>query len=309
MIQVAQEQINNHLDALVSDFLEQTINAILAPRPTRSDCQTWPSATMRLHHFIEQLPSLYEGWNTPQVRPNDSRFAQLLQSVRGMTTPSVLHLLNSAVGYLEGDEVYCEVGTFQGATLLGALLGNPRCNAYAADNFSEFDPQGANYRQLLANLQRFQLQGQVCFANQDFEEFLAGLRRSAVRIGVYFYDASHDFRSQLLGLLLAVPLLADRALLIVDDSNFSAVKQATWDFLELQPECRLLLDLPTPGNEHPSFWNGLMVLGWERGIHNGYGFNLFRRMRQQALLDSLDVLQQVNLHTDGGTVRGTPVLG
>jgi hypothetical protein len=158
---------------------------------------------------------------------------------------------------------------------------------------------------LQTNLSAFAVQGQVRFANQDFEDFLVGLREAGVKVGVYLYDGSHDYRSQLLG-LLAVPLLAGRALLVIDDSNWAGVRQATWDFLALRPEARLLLDVRTPGNCHPSFWNGLLVLGWQAGSHNGYGRDAFRRAREPALLESLYALQYVNLKAEGGVIRMLP---
>jgi hypothetical protein len=51
-------------------------------------------------------------------------------------------LTNFAVGCLENDEVYAEVGCYHGATLIGALLNQPTAKALAADNFSEFDLGG-----------------------------------------------------------------------------------------------------------------------------------------------------------------------
>jgi protein O-GlcNAc transferase len=73
------------------------------------------------------------------------------------------------------------------------------------------------------------------------------------RIGLYFCDGPQDYRSQLVGLLLAEPFLADRAIIVVDDQNFVAVKQATWDFLVVRTQASVLFELPTPGNCHPSF--------------------------------------------------------
>jgi hypothetical protein len=252
-----------------------------------------------VQRFVREVPGLFRDWGKPSARAVSDRFAQVLQRVRGMTTPGVLQLLNHAVGCLEAGEAYVEVGCFQGATLIGALLGHSQCPAYAADNFSEFDPRGENERALRGNLEAFGLSRQVHFRRQHFEPFLRELGQAGVRAGVYLYDGAHDYRSQLLGLLLAVPLLAPRALLVVDDSNFPAVKQATWDFLAIRPECRLLLELPTPGNGDPTFWNGLYVLGWEAGSDNGYDAALLGARRQQALLTSLDVLQEVNPLRDG----------
>jgi hypothetical protein len=242
---------------------------------------------MDYQRFLEHLPYLYEGWGTAAVRPRSPRFGHVLERVAGMTTANVLQLLNGAVGCLEEGEVYGEVGCFQGATLIGALLHHPRAAAVAADNFSAFDPQGRNEGLLRQHLAAFGLAERVRFHAQDFEDFLMGLRDEGIRLGVYLYDGAHDYRSQLMGLLLAVPLLAERALLVVDDRNGAAVQQATWDFLAARPECRLLLDLPTAGPGPPTFWNGLSVLGWDARQDHGYGVAAFRRARQPAVLESI----------------------
>lgn len=249
--------------------------------------------------FSEQLPGLYVDWGSRSVRTRSERFARVLEAVRGMTSANVLQLLNLAVGCLEGEEVYCEVGCFQGATLIGALLDHPGRRAVAVDNFSEFDPYGQNHAVLLRNLFAFGLQDRVRFANDDFEGFLHDLRGGGLRVGAYFYDGAHDYRSQLLGLLLAAPILADRAVLVVDDSNCPAVRQATWDFLAARPEGRLLFDLPTPGNCDPTFWNGVSVLGWDAGGAHRYDRSTFAGARQPALLESLSTLQLVHVKAEG----------
>jgi hypothetical protein len=218
---------------------------------------------MNYRQFFRQLPDCYVEWGKPSVQPKTERFQQLLEQVPGMTSANVLQLLNWAVACLEPGEVYCEVGSFQGATLVGALLEHPEAKALAVDNFSEFDPDGQNYARLQHNLARFGLEQQVAFQRCAFEDFFRDQRRAPPTLGVYFYDGAHDYRSQLLGLLLAKPFLAAQALVVVDDSNCPAVWQANRDFIATQPECRQVLALPTPGNGHPSFWNGLEVLVWD----------------------------------------------
>jgi hypothetical protein len=71
--------------------------------------------------FAQHLPALYEGWGRPSARPRSGQFETVLARVRGMTSPGVLELLNFAVGCLEGEEAYAEVGCFQGATLVDLL--------------------------------------------------------------------------------------------------------------------------------------------------------------------------------------------
>jgi hypothetical protein len=253
--------------------------------------------------FLERLPSLYQDWGQTSARPQSSRFQEVLVRVRGMTSPGVLQLLNSAVALLEEGEGYCEVGCFQGATLIGALLGSPERPAWAADNFSQFDPQGLNRAALLKNLLEFGVRDQVLFHDSDAEDFLTHLGGSGANVGVYFYDGSHDYRAQLLCLLLAVPALARRALIVVDDTNGPAPRQATFDFLAVRPEAQLLLDLPTPGNGHPSFWNGLLVLAWDVERRPGTDRDVLRQGRQPALLESLRALQFVHLKEERGVVH------
>ena len=250
---------------------------------------------MDYQKFIQQLPELYENWEKISVSPKSHRFAQVLQQVKGMTTANVMQLLNFAVDCMEPDEIYCEVGCFQGSTLIGALLDHPHKMAYAVDNFSEFDASGENQDKLIENLKKFNLKEQVYFCNQNFEEFFFELRtiQPSDKIGVYFYDGAHDYRSQLLGLLLVKDFLADKALIIVDDSNCPAVKQANWDFMETHPQCHLLLDIQTAQNGHYTFWNGLQVLSWDinRDLNN-YDWSTFEQFRQPLIIEAI-----YNLHS------------
>jgi hypothetical protein len=72
---------------------------------------------MNYQKFIQQLPDLYENWGQVSVAPKSHRFDQALQQVKGMTTANVMQLLNFALDCMEPDEIYCEVGCFQGSTL------------------------------------------------------------------------------------------------------------------------------------------------------------------------------------------------
>jgi protein O-GlcNAc transferase len=59
------------------------------------------------------------------------------------------------------------------------------------------------------------------------------------------------------------PWLADRALLIVDDTDWEQVERATRDYLEQQPKARLLVWIPGKDNGYPHWWEGVKVLAWE----------------------------------------------
>ena len=196
-------------------------------------------------------------------------------------------------GGLEGDEIYCEVGTYLGSTLIGALWNHPQVTGWAVDNFAEYNPGGHNFGQLIQHLEHFDLGDQVCFFDQDFEAFFADFRTLSEPppIGVYFYDGAHDYRSTLMGLLLATPFLADEALIILDDYNWESVQQAAWDFLSLYPQGRSLLEVHTPIARYPSFWNGIQVIGWKRHNPQPHSFEQIQAKRQTSLIQDLYNLQ------------------
>ncbi|MEG4007150.1 tetratricopeptide repeat protein [Microcoleus sp. Pol11C1] len=226
---------------------------------------------MDVQKFLNHLPNYYNNWNLPSVQPKSLRFRELLEQVEGMTTPNIMQFLNWAVDCMEPGEVYCEIGCLRGASLIGALLDHPDCMAYAIDNFSEFDESGQNLEKLTNNLSEFNLEDQVFFCNQDFEEFFGELQQVGLdeKIGVYFYDASYNYRSQILALLLVKPFLADTALIVLSNANFDQAQQAILDFTVTNPQAQLVLNLPTLKFCDETFWNGISILSWNRDrIHN-----------------------------------------
>ena len=248
---------------------------------------------MDYQRFIDQLPEQFHYWGKETVYPKSEQFQDSLDLIEGMTTANVMQLLNIAVECMDAGEVYCEIGTYRGSTLIGALLNQGDRMAYAVDNFSEFDADGVCLDALLNNLNHFGLEEQVYFCNQDFQQFFLELREleSDDKIGVYFYDGAHDYRSTLLGLLLVKPFLADRALIIVDDANWDTVQQACWDFLAVTPEAIASLELFTPVARHATFWNGIQILSWDRSNDHHYSADIFHQKRHPLVIQSIYNLQ------------------
>lgn len=244
---------------------------------------------MDYQRFISQLSDLYENWGQENIKPKLKVFEQARHQVQGMTTENIMQLLNFAVGCMEPDEVYCEIGTYQGSTLIGALLNHSERMAYAVDNFSEFDEDGSCQAKLLENLNKFGLEEQVYFCNQDFQQFFLELHEigNQDKFGVYFYDGAHDYRSTLLGLLLAKPFLADQALIVLDDANWKTVQQACWDFMSASPEAKIILELPTPVARFSTFWNGIHILSWNRNQQNNYSSTTFIENRHKSVTQAI----------------------
>ena len=93
----------------------------------------------------------------------------------------------------------------------------------------------------------------------DYRDYFSNVHQG--EIGFYFYDGNHDYEDQLEGLAVAERFLAPGAVILVDDTNWDAPRQATLDFVsERRRLFNVVADISTVANGHPTFWNGLMLL-------------------------------------------------
>lgn len=208
--------------------------------------------------FLAELPRRFDEFPHSEL-PRDGRFAEVLEAVPGLARPNNLALLDVAVSCLEAGESYVEVGSFRGTSLIAALLGNAAADAVAIDDFSLRDGSRA---QLGENLERFGLRGRPTILEGDAFDLLRSGALGGRNVGVYYYDAGHEYEQQLEGLRLVEPHLASRALLIVDDSDWEQVERAIGDYLAGQPKARELLRLDGKDRGRPWWWEGVTVLEW-----------------------------------------------
>jgi predicted O-methyltransferase YrrM len=204
-----------------------------------------------LHELFDEFPI--------SEHPNGRRFTRILDEVPGLTRENNLALLNLAASMVEPGECYVEVGTYRGTSLIAAMVGNDDTEYVAVDNFSM--GKGSR-RELEANLKHFALE-QPTILEGDAFELIPGGALGDRRVAVYYYDNGHKYEQQLDGLRMIEPWLADRALLIVDDTDWDEVARATRDYLELQPRARLLVWIPGKDNGYPAWWEGVQVIGWD----------------------------------------------
>jgi len=193
--------------------------------------------------------------------PADRSLSHILGEIPGMATENKLRLLNCAVASLDQGEVYVEVGCYKGASLVGAAASNPHARIFACDNFSQFDGAADALRR---TLDAHTAPGQVTFHDMDFRAFLAAAPWRPARIGAYFYDGGHSFHDQYDGVTLAIPHLADDAVVIVDDTNKRAARAANNLVARALQSFKLILDLRTPRNHSPTWWNGIQVFRYQR---------------------------------------------
>lgn len=171
------------------------------------------------------------------------------------------------------DKVYLEIGVFQGLTLLSVanhLKGH--ADAFGIDNFAFFDPKNENLNLVQSRREKLALDN-AHLINLDYEDALHSLEQQIQnrKVGLYFIDGPHDYRSQLVCLLFAKKHLAPGAIIVIDDANYNHVRQATVDFLVSHPDYKLLFEAYT--DKHPynmtdseeaearkTWWDGVNIL-------------------------------------------------
>jgi protein O-GlcNAc transferase len=203
-----------------------------------------------LHEIFADFPSSTE--------PRGRRFTRILEEVPGLARENNLALLNLAASLLEPGESYVEVGVWNATSLIAAMVGNEG-DFVGIDDFSFRD---ASPEQVQRNLERFGLEGATILEGDAFALIPSGALGER-RVAVYYYDAGHEYKQQLEGLRMIEPYLAERALLIVDDTDWEQVEAATRDYLKHQPRARLLVWIPGKSKGFPAWWEGVQVLAWE----------------------------------------------
>jgi precorrin-6B methylase 2 len=207
--------------------------------------------------FLQALPSLWADFPRSEL-PRDPRFREVADRVPGLTRANNLALLNLAASHVAADELYVEIGSFRGTSLIAAMLGNEDKDFVAIDDFSMSD---ATRSKLEQNLASFGLDGATIIEGDAFE-VLRGDALGDRSVGVYYYDAAHTYEQQLEGLQLAEPHLAAASLLIVDDSDWDFVAEAIRDYLATQPRATSLVRIEGKAGGMQAWWEGVHVLAW-----------------------------------------------
>jgi predicted O-methyltransferase YrrM len=208
--------------------------------------------------FLSELPTLFDDFPSSE-HPRDRRFQSVSEGVENLARENNLALVNLAATCLGPGEAYVEVGTFHGASLIAAMLGNEEKRIVGIDGFGFRE---ASLDRVRANVAGLGLHDPEMVVGDAFELVPGGFLGD-MRVGVWYYDADHSFEAQLEGLRIAEPHLAPGALMIVDDTDWEDVERAMDAYLSEQPRARRVLTIDGNTRGAPQWWEGMQVLVWE----------------------------------------------
>lgn len=216
-------------------------------------------------------------------------------------------LINLSRYNLENDKVYLEVCVFQGLSLLSVANSIGKNLAFGIDNFAFFDKDGKNESIVNSRIEKLNLTN-VRLINQDYEDALENLGEHIgnKKVGIFFIDGPHDYRSQLMCLLLIQPYLSDDAVIIIDDSNYRHVRQANRDFLQTNKDYKLFFEAYTPchpnnmskvelENAEHGWWNGVNII--VRDVNNKLQQKFPSTFRNRALYENEHILHSAKYPT------------
>ncbi len=185
------------------------------------------------------------------------------KTVSGFAGDKLTGLIQRLTRLLSKD--YLEIGVFQGSSLLHTALCNPSITCFGIDNFDFFDPDNRNKNIVVERAKKLNVQNYEII-DKDFE---IGLKEFEGNVGVYFIDGPHDYRSQLMCLAYGRKILSASGCIVVDDANYGHVRQATKDFIYMNPDFKLVFEAYT--DCHPYNMNAKQKAeakaGWWDGVH------------------------------------------
>ena len=185
----------------------------------------------------------------------DFSLQPLCSGIKRMSTYAIGVIINECVRCMPLEYSYVNVGVWNGFTLFSGMVGNIDKRCVGIDNFSEF---GGPRKEFLRNFDRLKSE-QHLFYELDYKEYFE--KHHSGTIGIYYYDGEHSEENQYQGLMIAEPYLADDAIIIVDDYNDEKVINGTNRYLdESKLKFKLLKEATTAHNNHPTYWNGLILL-------------------------------------------------
>lgn len=219
---------------------------------------------MDIQKFLSELDQVFPG-DPQDTDASDPQWQRVVDEVDGFTSANELAVLNLAARIMPEDEAYLEVGTFKGRSLCGVVQGVEGKRFYAIENYLEFGMLGLEAQQEMKNnLATWASDSDIRFIEDDCFRAMSKPGLIDRPVGVYFYDGAHTQLSHWLALGVVEPLLADEALVLVDDASWPMVQKAHRRYMKKHKGWSLIGTWDAKVTDDPRWANGLHALSFKR---------------------------------------------
>lgn len=206
------------------------------------------------------LSECWDNWKVDR-HPKDRRMLVINEKI-GQPSMSVenQHFLINEIVRRFRPNFYLEVGTWVGHSLMSAAYQNEDTACVGIEDFSRHPD---NERLQKTFLDMHPTNAWVC--EGSFEDVIPQLKEMIGKVGVYYYDGDHAHCSTMLGLYMALPLLAPHSFILIDDLVMEPVHHAKTRFLDANPEWEEVMYIKPKREEcveniFRNWYNGFCVL-------------------------------------------------
>lgn len=187
---------------------------------------------------------------------NISKITNDIIDMDGMSGTKTRHFYNNLLNM--EDARYLEIGTWKGSSVCSAMCNN-KATVVCIDNWSEF---GGPKLEFLQNFEKFNGYNNATFIENNC--YLVDIS-TLPKFNIYMYDGNHTKESHYMALLHYYNCLDDIFIFIVDDWNWSDVRDGTIISIQrlglkvlYEKEIRLTTNNST-STESTTWWNGIYV--------------------------------------------------
>lgn len=196
----------------------------------------------------------------------DKEFSRNINKLQGLSGAGTAQCIANVAKLLRVNQ-YLEIGIYQASNLVQIATKNKDVVCCGVDNFSENFEENKNYSnpttEEVVSKRLFDLKLKNCvIIKDDFRNFLKTTNIKNVEL--YFFDGPHRLQDQIDGIEMALPILADRAIIFIDDHASENVQESTRILLEKYKELELIRVLVGSSNVRTIFNQGQVVLKYNR---------------------------------------------
>jgi len=204
------------------------------------------------------LETNWDNWKEDPY-PKDRRMTVVDERIGepSMSVENTRFLINEIVRQVGG--LYLEVGVWVGHSLMSAAVYNPSVVCVGIENFSEHP----NRERLTKSMEV--MPKNVILYDGSYIDILPRMEDSVGEVTVYYYDAHHAHIDTLLGLYMALPLLAPKSYILLDDLVMNQVRHAKNRFVDANSDWKEIFYVEPPRelvlkNTFRNWYNGFCVL-------------------------------------------------
>lgn len=204
------------------------------------------------------MTTCWDDWQEDE-HPKDRRMT-IVDEVIGtpdMSVENTRFLINEIVRRVGG--IYLEVGVWAGHSLMSASVYNEDVECMGIENFSQHPQKERLARSLEA------MSNNVTIYDGSYVDILPRMTDYLGKITVYYYDGHHSHKDTLLGLYMAMPLMAPKSYILLDDLIMNQVRHAKNRFVDANDTWEEVFTVVPPRelvikNTYRNWFNGFSVL-------------------------------------------------